>query len=79
MDSEEVRRVRCLERIKQILKEENCILEAGIQIVGSRIVDSQVFVIALSTPKEGATTKEETKLTAEVPIVEQSAQKEGVN
>lgn len=55
MDSVDVRKIRATERIKQVLTEEHCILQAGVTILGERIVDSQVVVIALPEPKSDGT------------------------
>lgn len=61
MDSKEVRKLRCLERINKVLQEEHCKLEVGITIVGKNIIDDQVFVTALEI--------EEPSIVEEAPIL----------
>lgn len=74
MDTPEIRKLRAIERIKGILKEENCILQCATTIVGDKITDSQVIVQALTEPE-----KEEEKPVeaASVEIVETPAPAEG--
>lgn len=45
---------RCIDRINQILTEENCQMEPFIKIIGNKIVDPQVLIIAkdLVKPEE---------------------------
>ena len=52
MDSPDIRKIRCAEKIKQILADELCVLEASVAIVGTRIVDSQVIVLPMATPEK---------------------------
>lgn len=52
MDSPEIRKVRCFEKLKQLLIEEHCTLETSVTIIGARIADTQVIVIPLTEPVE---------------------------
>ena len=57
MDSAEIRKLRCVEKIKKVLEEEQCILQTKITIVGRMIVEDEVIVtpIKVENPgKEGA-------------------------
>lgn len=51
-DQEKKDRVqRCIDRINQVLAEENCIMEPFIKIIGSQITDPQVLIIAKDVEK----------------------------
>lgn len=69
MESKEIRKLRCLERINQVLKEEHCKLEVGLTIVGRQIIDDQVFVTALDVEKP-AVVEEAPVLPDSVEVVE---------
>ena len=57
MDSAEIRKLRCVEKIKKVLEEEQCILQTKITIVGRMIVEDEVIVTPIkveNSGKEGA-------------------------
>ena len=47
MDSAEVRKLRCVEKIRKVLEEEKCILQTKITIVGKMIVNDEVIVMPI--------------------------------